>query len=396
MSPPLLDVRRARRLALARAGLTPRRYSDLPERAAGAGRRARRGAYAVVDRFGYLQLDSVPVVGARTHGLVLLSRLEGFRPDLAEELLRPGEPLFEYWGHEASWLPLDLYPVLGFRRRQYRVHPWWGDILGQHPETADAILRRLDGEGPLRTQDVEGKDHADWWGYRASKKVLIALWFAGDIAVVERRGFHRRFDLTERVIPESHRGRDLPTDRALEALILKSLDGHGWATAGTLAATFRLKSVEARPAIERLVEEGQLVPCDLALPNRRLTGYSTATFLDAAESLKRWRPRRDRGVLLSPFDPVLWDRNRVQQLFDFEQLLEIYKPQARRKYGYYVLPILAGERLIGRVDLKAHRAEGRLEVRALHYESSKPSAVDQEAAGVALRRLATSLELSVG
>ncbi|MEO1368940.1 MAG: crosslink repair DNA glycosylase YcaQ family protein, partial [Acidobacteriota bacterium] len=323
MNRPALDVKGARRLALARAGLAPRRWGGLPERAAGGGRRARAGAQAVLDRFGYLQLDSVSVVGARTHGLVLLSRLAGFDPDLAERLLRPGEPLFEYWGHEASWLPLDLYPALGFRRRDYRVHPWWGDLLGEHPDTADAILRRLEAEGPLRTQDFEGSDHADWWGYRESKKLLVALWFAGDIAIAERRGFHRLFDLTERVIPASHRGRDLDDDDAIETLLLKSLDGHGWATAGTLAATFRLKSAEARPALDRLVEDGRLLPCDLELPGRRVKGFTTADFLEQAEALRRWRPRRDRGVLLSPFDPVLWDRKRVDQLFDFEQLLEI-------------------------------------------------------------------------
>lgn len=328
---------------------------------------------------------------------MLLSRLEGFAPALAEQLLAPGEPLFEYWGHEASWLPLELYPAMGFRRRRFRVHPWWGDLLGEHPETADAVLRRLQEEGPLRMADFGGSDHAEWWGYRESKKVLAALWSAGEVAVAERRSFHRVFDLAERVVPAGYRGRDLDENDGIDALVLRALDGHGWATAGTLAATFRLEAKEARSSIARLVESGEVVPCTLETPERAIAGYVRPRHLELAARLRRIRPRRDVGVLLSPFDPVLWDRARVLQLFAFEQVLEIYKPKHQRVYGYYVLPILAGDRLVGRVDLKAHRAEGRLEVKALRFEAGgeSPSAEDRAAAASALERLAAALQLTL-
>jgi hypothetical protein len=126
-----ISLTQARRLALLRAGLLKPEWSGLPRRAAGQGGRARRAAHRIIQRFGYLQLDTVAVAGARSHAIVLLSRLEGFVPQVAEALLQPGEPLFEYWGHEASWLPIDLYPVMAFRREAFQTHPWWGDLIGE-------------------------------------------------------------------------------------------------------------------------------------------------------------------------------------------------------------------------------------------------------------------------
>ena len=138
-----LDLTQARRLALARAGLLKPEWTGMPRRATGLTRRARRAAHYVIARFGYLQLDTVAVAGARSHAIVLLSRLEGFDPALAEALLQPGEPLFEYWGHEACWLPIDLYPVFAFRRQDFQEHPWWGDLIGQHPRMAADLTRRI-------------------------------------------------------------------------------------------------------------------------------------------------------------------------------------------------------------------------------------------------------------
>ena len=143
-----LDLKQVRRLALARAGLLKPEWSGMPRRAIGVTRRARRAAHCVIQRFGYLQLDTVAVAGARSHAIVLMSRLEGFDPALAETLLQPGEPLFEYWGHEACWLPIDLYPVFAFRREEFQHHPWWGNLIGQHPRMAEELTRRIREEGP--------------------------------------------------------------------------------------------------------------------------------------------------------------------------------------------------------------------------------------------------------
>ena len=182
-----LDVRRARRLSLAKAGLLRSDASTLPRRASGSGRRARQAALEVIDRFGYLQLDTVSVAGARSHALVLLSRLEGMDPALGESLLQPGEPLFEYWGHEASWLPIELYPVFAFRRVAFRRHPWWGDLLSEHRKTATEIVERIRSEGPLRSVDLEGKSGAGWWNLKLTKRLANALWSSGELAIRERR-----------------------------------------------------------------------------------------------------------------------------------------------------------------------------------------------------------------
>lgn len=366
-----LDIPAARRLALARAGLLSRRWSGLPRRASGDGQRTRRAAHEIIRRFGYLQVDSVSVAGARSHSLVMLSRLEGFPPQLGEDLLRPGEPLFEYWGHEASWLPIELYPVFAFRRQEFRVHPWWGDLLSEHPTVADDLLRRIDTDGPLRSLDLDEKSRAGWWDLGVSKKVLISLWSRGDLAIRQRSGFQRTYDLTERVVDAPWRDREMKRPEALRQLMLLALDGHGWATQGTLAATWRLRNCadELKAALQQLREQGDIVPCQLIKDDgRKLAGWIRPEHLQLAEDLRRLRPNHSQGVLLSPFDPVLWDRKRVELLFGFEQLLEIFKPAPQRRYGYYCLPVLAGERLVGRVDLKAQRKEGRLDVLSRHLE----------------------------
>jgi hypothetical protein len=393
-----LSSTEVRRLALARAGLLPTRWGGLPVRAAGAGKRARDAAHAVIGRFGYLQLDTVSVAGARSHALVLLSRLEGFDPALGEALLVPGAPLFEYWGHAACWMPMDLYPVFGFRRRAFARHPWWGDVIGANRAMADDILRRARDEGPFRAADLEGERTGGWWGHKESKRVAEALWSSGALAIRERRGFQRTYDLAERVIPEEVRRRVVDEVASYRTLILLALDGHGWAETGTIAATFHLRKTREpfRAALASLAEGGEVLPCDAegadGAPRR---GWVRPRDLELAARLRRLRPAEDRGVLLTPFDPLLWDRRRVRFLFGFEQVLEIYVPPPRRRFGYFCLPVLAGERIVARADLKAERDRGRLRVLSLRFERAggrgRPPAADRAAASAALRRHAAAL-----
>lgn len=395
-----ITVRQARRLALARAGLLNPGWTGMPRRAAGRGQRALDAAHRVIDRFGYLQLDTVSVAGARSHVIVLLSRIEGFDPTLGEELLRPGGPLFEYWGHEASWMPLRFYPLFGFRRREFRSHPWWGDLLSQHPRTASRLRRRIREEGPLRSIDLEGPGSRGWWDLNTAKRVAAALWSCGELAIRERKRFQRVYDLAERVIPGSWRRRSMRLESSLEQLLLAALGGHGWASVGTLAATWRLtnRRPQLDAALRRLMHRGEVLPCGLANPAGRPTsGWIRSADLALALRLDRVRPRPDRGVLLSPFDPLLWDRPRVQRLFGFDQVLEIYKPAPCRRYGYYCLPVLAGERLVARLDLKAERKNGTLRVLSRHFEGPDPlrpaTAADGEAVQTALERFSTALGL---
>jgi hypothetical protein len=231
--------------------------------------------------------------------------------------------------------------------------------------------------------------------------VAAALWSSGELAIRERRAFQRSYDLAERVIPERWRRITVGRDEALERLLLLALEGHGWASTGTLARTWRLtgRAEELAAALDRLVEQGEVVPAELDTGTDRSRGWVRPADLELAARLERVRPRRDRGVLLSPFDPVLWDRDRVQLLLGFHQVLEIFKPAARRIYGYYCLPVLAGDRLIARVDLKADTRAGTLQVLTLRYEGTgrddPPTATEHEATTSALERYAAALGLAV-
>lgn len=396
-----LDTRAARRLALAKSGLLVPQWTGLPRTAGRSKVRQRAAAHAVIRRFGYLQLDTVSVAGARSHVLVLLSRLAGFSPDLGERLLVPGEPLFEYWGHQACWLPLELYPVFGFRRRGIARSEWWGRAMKGNRGLARDIKKRIRDEGPIRSADLDGTGSGGWWGHKPAKRVVVALWSSGELAVRERSGFQRTFDLPERVIPEVQRTTRVSRYEAFRTLMSLALDGHGWAATGTLATTWALRNVrpDIHRALEELQEAGEVTACSLHGDGRETPGWIRVRDLELAERLRGVRPGSRRGVLLSPFDPVLWDRQRVARLFGFDQVLEIFKPASARRYGYFCLPVLAGERLVARVDLKADRAGGRLRVVSRRFEPSgtgSPGSGPAEAAyRSALERYARALKLSV-
>jgi uncharacterized protein YcaQ len=393
-----LSIRATRRLALAQAGLLNPEVTGLARRARGRGPSAFAAALSIIGRFGYLQLDTVSVAGARSHTIVLLSRLSGLDASVGEELLRPGSPVFEYWGHEASWIPMALYPAFEFRRQEFRHHPWWGDLVGENPKVAAALRKRIREDGPLRSAEMEGRGSKGWWDLGVMKRVASALWSSGELAIRERRNFQRTYDLAERVIPEDLRRHPMSKADGLETLLLKALDGHGWATTGTLAATWRLRNrkTELTAALHRLLDKKLVLACALESPEGATTaGWIRPEHRDLAARLERARPRADTGVLLSPFDPLLWDRPRVSRLFGFDAMLEIFKPAPQRLYGYYCLPVLAGEHLVARVDLKADRRKGALRIVSAHYEKARASVAkqDREAARAAVGRYAASLGL---
>jgi len=399
----------ARRLALFRAGFLPeaqRRASIADGPASPEAGKSMRSTHRdrsleVIRRFGYLQLDTVSIAGARSHSIVLLSRIPGIGPELGEELLRPGEPIFEYWGHEVSWIPLELFSYFEFRRKEFRKHPWWGNVIAANRKLGREILARIRSEGPLKSSDWEGPGSKGWWDLKPAKRVLAAYWSSGELAVRERRNFQRIYDLSERVIPSAHLEMKSSPEESLRVLLLLALQGHGWAQTGTLANTWRLRNrpQQIAHALQTLVDDGSIVRCALVENGKRVPGWIRSGDLEPASELAARRLRRDRGTLLSPFDPLIWDRARVQRLFGFEQVLEIFKPAPARIYGYYCLPVLAGDRLVGRVDLKADRKSKQLNLLSAHLEESL-NGRDSEAAAsramqTALERYAKSLRLTL-
>ncbi|MFT4704502.1 MAG: hypothetical protein ACI81R_002207 [Bradymonadia bacterium] len=385
-----LTAREARRLALHRSGLLGR--SEWPRRT--SGHVATAHAIQAVTELGYLQLDTIPISGARSHGLVLASRLPGYATAHAEDLLGESDALFEYWGHEVSWLPISLYGAMAFRRAQFRERPWWKTIVDGNQKWVDTVLERITEEGPLGSRDFASAAADGSWYGRPPRRVLAALWSSGELAVHNRIGFERSFDLTERVIP-AHAPKPLDEVEGVALLLETAAALHGWAAHTTLTETFRLR--RTRPSVIEafalLRETGRLVDCDVvSIGGGTTRGVIRPVDLACVSSLHG--ARGPRGVLLSPFDPLVWDRKRAALLFDFDAIMEFFKPAHERRYGYYCLPVLAGDNLVSRVDLRANRKVGTFEVLSRHdvegHEKRATTAVP-----IALARHADAVGLSL-
>ncbi|HEY1029968.1 MAG TPA: crosslink repair DNA glycosylase YcaQ family protein [Pseudomonas sp.] len=377
-----LSLVEARRLALVAQGFgrTPR------------GSIAHKQLQAQIERLGVLQIDSVNAL-VRSHYLPAFSRLGHYQGEHLDELAwgrARRRRLFEYWGHEASLLPLELYPLLRWRMRRaadgqgiYRQLAKFGverrDVIGGVLQTVRE--RGALGAGSLSTRTGKA---GPWWDWSAEKTALEWLFAAGEVTVAGRRGFERLYDLPERVIPADYLNHaDLEEDEAQRRLLLRSADALGVATEKDLRDYYRLDASDSKLRIAELVESGELLP--VAVQGWRQLAYCRG---------EARIPRRVRhSALLSPFDSLIWERERTERLFGFRYRLEIYTPQARRVYGYYVLPFLHHERLLARVDLRSERAAGRLAVHAVHLEEAVLSEEARLALGDSLRALAQWLGL---
>ncbi len=349
------------------------------------GRAAQERVVALVSHLGAVQLDTISVL-ARSHELVAYARLGNVaRADI--EAAYWGGDCFEYWGHAASILPIDNWPLFAFRRRDFRTRQRVWDRAT--PTTIDGVLDRLASEGPLTATELGGaKSGSSWWGWSDVKIAVEFLLAVGAVACVRRSGWRRVYDLPERVLPAEFLHDDLSDDDCLIALIRTSGRALGIGTAADIADYFRLK----RADIIRLLPESGLVPVDIAqwstlgLP---LAWADPAALAELASIPKSARGRQT-GRLLSPFDSLIWDRKRTARVFGFDHRLEAYVPKNKRQHGYFTMPILAGGRLIGRVD---PAREGRtLIARQLSLEpfALRPAsiAVTVASAGHALREAA--------
>lgn len=343
-----------------------------------------------MERLGLLQIDSVNIL-VRAQYLPLFSRLGSYEVALLDTLTaaRPRR-FFEYWGHEASLLPIDCHPLLRWRMaRALRGRDVWQQLepfAGEKRGEADALLARIAAEGPLAASDVAGsRASKGMWVWSAAKHALEWLFWAGLVAATHRRGnFERVYDLPERVLPAAIL--QLPTPGEVDArraLLARSARALGVATADDLRDYYRLSAVDARLPIEQLVEEGTIIPA-------RVRGWQPQAYVH-----RDARPGRklEGAVLLSPFDPLIWHRPRTERLFGFRYRLEIYTPAHKREHGYYVLPFLLDGALVARVDLKADRKAGTLIVLRAHLEPAAPPCTAKQLIGE-LRGMASWLGLS--
>ncbi len=347
----------ARRIALAAQGFADAR---LPGEV--GTRRLRRAA----DRLAVVQIDSVNVL-SRAHYLPFFSRLGPYPRPVLDAVCGARAELFEYWAHEASFLPVRLHPFLRWRMAAAEKEAWGNMVSVQRdrPEYVAALLRRVRDEGPLRASQLaeERPDRpGSMWNWHVGKAALEYLFFTGALTTRGRTAaFERVYDLTERVLPAEVLGAPTP-DRAdaIRALVRTAARALGVATERDLRDYFRLSPADARTALAELAEAGEVQPVEVA-------GWTAPAWLDPAARRPRWIRAR---ALLSPFDSLVWERPRVERIFGFRYRLEIYTPAAKRVHGYYVLPFLLGDRLVARVDLKADRQAGVLRVQAAHAEET--------------------------
>ena len=365
-----LSLSAARRIALAAQGFDRARPARVDAR------HLRR----VVRQLGLLQIDYVNVLGPAQYQ-VLFSRLGPYEKSRADDLLYRAGEFTEVWAHEASILPVESWPLLRHRREGHRVRPWgFEKILEQNRKYVEWVLDEVRARGPLTANDLKEPDgvprrQGTWWNRSVPRLVLEGHFGLGRVAVTQRLpDFSREYDLASRVVPREPYRREVGLEESQRELLRMAARSHGVGTAGDLADYYRMNIREARLRIEELVEAGELREV-------RVEGWRDPAYLHPQAK----RPRRiDATALLSPFDPVIWYRERAERLFRFEYRIEIYVPRAQRRWGYYVLPFLLGDRLVARVDLKADRKQGRLLVQAAHIE---PSADPDEVAPALTREL---------
>lgn len=379
---PHLTAAQARRIALAAQGFGARRTDGAPP--------SPRRLVQIARDLGVIQIDSVNVV-ARTHYLPFYSRLGAYPRDWLENEAWGGRKrLFEYWGHEASFLPVESQPLLRWRMERAEAgEGTWSGVARfgrERRDYIDEVLAEIERRGPVTGADfAEGpRGGPGWWSWSDGKRALEWLFWTGKITTRTRRGFERVYDLTDRTLPEAILSVPTPSvEDAQRDLMRIAARAMGVATEADLRDYFRLSVKDARVRLAELVEAGELIPV-------RVEGWGRPAFLDPEAR----RPRRiTHTALLSPFDNLIWFRERTERLFGVRVRLEIYTPAHKRQHGYYVLPFLENEAITARVDLKSDRQAGVLRVQAAWREPEAARATTESLAAE-LRRMAEWLGLS--
>jgi uncharacterized protein YcaQ len=327
----------------------------------------------LIHRIGFVQVDSINTV-ARAHHMILFSRRQSYKPAALKSLLETDRALFEHWTHDASILPVHLHRHWHhrFARDTERLHSNWKSWFRDGYEAQfDTILRRIESDGPVTTSDVgqdEVRGKGGWWDWHPSKTALEWLWRTGQLAIAGRNGFQKIYDLTERVIPHAHRTAPPDLETMTHWACTSALDNLGFANATELRAYWHaLKPDEVKAWVKTALARGEIIEIEIeGAGGQRQRSYARPDVLSHAESAPE---PTTRLRILSPFDPALRDRNRAEFLFGFYYRIEVFVPEAKRQYGYYVFPVLEGSRLIGRIDCKAFRDDRTLRVKAFWPEA---------------------------
>jgi len=358
MSVPQLTLRAARNLHLAAQGLLqkPRRRPKPSD------------VTAAISRMSLLQIDTINIV-ARSPYLVLFSRIGSYPQSWLDDALLGGE-LMEYWAHEACFLPRKDFALIRHRmlnpeKMGWKYRPEW---MVEHAAEIEKLLAHIECNGPVRSADFEHprKGASGWWEWKPHKKHLEGLFTAGKVMVVERRNFQRVYDLTSRVMP--HWNDDLHLIHQQDAeqqMLANSARSLGIFRPEWLADYYRLKNISLKPLLAQWQENGIVTRVDVEGIGEMWLHHEQLPLMEKAEKNTL---RATHSAVLSPFDPVVWDRKRAEVLFGFSYRLECYTPAEKRKYGYFVLPLLHQGALVGRIDAKMHRKTGELEIISLYLE----------------------------
>jgi uncharacterized protein YcaQ len=362
-----LTADQARRIAVSAQGLAEPKPRGTVTRA-----HLRR----LISRIQVLQLDSVSVA-VRAHYAPVFSRLGPYDRNVLDgaawsHSARAPRLLVEYWAHEAALMAVEDWPLMRWRMREYTHGRWGKEIVKKNPQLADDILAAVAELGPSTAGQIEAhleggraRRKGPWWDRSDTKWVAEALWSSGALTTATRVGFARHYDLTERVLPAEVFTRQVDDEEAARELVLRAAGALGVATEPDLRDYFRLSPKQSKPAVAALVASGELEPVDV-------DGWSAPAYLAPGVTV----PRVDRGTaLLCPFDPLIFFRPRVERLFGFHYRIEIYTPEAKRQFGYYVWPFLLDGQLVGRVDLKAERTNDALNVVGAFVEPGQDPSV---------------------
>jgi len=349
----------------------------------------------LISRIQVLQLDSVSVA-VRAHYAPVFSRLGPYDRDVVDRAAwshsaRSPRLLVEYWAHEAALMFVDDWPLMRWRMREYTDGRWGKEIVKKNPRLADDIVAAVADLGPSTAGQIEAHLESEprgrkgpWWDRSETKWVAEALWSAGVLTTATRVGFARHYELTEKVLPPEVLAREVDDDEAIRELTLRAASALGVGTEADIRDYFRLGAGQIKPALASLVDDGELEQVEV-------DGWKATAYLRAGQVI----PRQDRGTaLLCPFDPLIFFRPRVERLFQFRYRIEIYTPAPKREFGYYVWPFLLDGQLVGRVDLKAERGSGALNVVGAFTEPGQDSARVAAALAGELRSMAGWLGLA--